>query len=229
MIVELGEWFESLKREPTVHAVILSGVGESAFSVGTDREELSALGTEETKLLRERGRKLCALIEGCGVPVIAAINGLATGGGCELALACHIRLASTVARFSLSEIEFGSPILFVRPQGLDVADDARRATEMILTGAQVSAEDAQRCGLVNRVVSPPNLLAEAESLAREISQLAPVAIHACLEAVTRGIYLPLAEGLELETELFSQLFTTEDMREGTRAFLEKRVPAFKGR
>jgi enoyl-CoA hydratase len=100
---------------------------------------------------------------------------------------------------------------------------------MILAGAQMSAEDARRCGLVNRVVLPSHLLAEAESLAREISRLAPIAIRACLEAVTRGINLTLAEGLELETELFSQLFTTEDMREGTLAFLEKRAPLFKGK
>jgi enoyl-CoA hydratase len=229
MMTELSEWFESSKREPTVRAVILTGAGEEAFSVGTDQEELSAIGVEETRLLRERGHKLCALIEGCGVPVIAAINGLASGGGFELALACHIRLASTAARFNLSGIEFGVQIFFAQPQGLDAADDARRATELILAGAQVSAEDAQCCGLVNRVVSPTHLLAEAESLAREISQLAPVAISACLEVVTRGINLPLAEGLELETELFGHLFKTEDMREGTRAFLEKRPPVFKGK
>ena len=229
MMAELGEWFEGLKREPTVHAVILSGAGESAFSVGSDHEELSTIGTKETKLLREHGRKLCALIEGCGVPVIAAINGLASGGGLELALACHIRFASTAARFSLSGIEFGTPIFLAQPQGFDVANDVRRAVEMILAGAQMSAEDARRCGLVNRVVLPSHLLAEAESLAREISRLAPIAIRACLEAVTRGINLTLAEGLELETELFSQLFTTEDMREGTLAFLEKRAPLFKGK
>lgn len=229
MMAELGEWFESLKREPTVSAMVLTGAGEDVFSVGTERAELLALGVEEAKLLRERGRKVCALIEGCGVPTIAAINGLASGGGFELALACHIRFAANTARFSLSEIEFGVPIFFAQPQGPDVAQDARRAVEKILAGAQVSANEAGRCGLINRVVSPQHLLAEAESLAREISRLAPVAIRACLEAVTRGINLPLAEGLELERELFSQLFTTEDMREGTLAFLEKRAPLFKGK
>src|SRR5437763_7818439 len=226
---ELGETFERIAREREVRCVILTGAGERAFSAGTDIGELSVMETEEARRAVERGQRVCDLIEHCGVPVIAAVNGLAAGGGCELVLACHLRIASESARFSLPEIKLGLIPAYGGTQRLARATGSGRALEMMLTGAGISADEALRVGLVNRVVAPAELLSEAERTAREIASLAPLAIRACLDAVTRGLSLSLEEGLKLEAELFSSLFSTEDMREGTRAFLEKRAPVFKGK
>jgi enoyl-CoA hydratase len=228
MLVELGETFERIERERNVRAVILTGAGERAFSAGTDIAELAAMDVEEARRASERGQKVCDLIESCGVPVIAAVNGLAAGGGCELALACHIRIASETACFSLPETKLGVIPAYGGTQRLPRMLGSNRALEMMLAGAEVKADEALRLGLVNRVVAQEQLLVEAETLAHEIAKLAPLAIRACLEAVTRGLSLPLEEGLELEAELFSRLFASEDMREGTRSFLEKRPPTFKG-
>ena len=229
MLTELGEMFERIKEEQSVRAVILTGVGRRAFSAGTDIAELSTIAAEEARGVAKRGQDVCEKIERCGVPVIAAVNGIAAGGGCELALACHIRIASTAARFSLPEIKLGVISAYGGTQRLSRVTGSGRALEMMLTGAEVSVEEALRVGLVNRVVAPARLLTEAESLARDISKLSPLAIRACLEAVTRGLGMTLEDGLRLEAELFSRLFDTEDVREGTRAFLEKRAPVFKGR
>jgi enoyl-CoA hydratase len=229
MIAELKKTFERIGRERKVRAVILMGAGESAFSAGTDIAELAMMNVEEARRASRSGQEVCNSIESCGVPVIAAVNGLAAGGGCEIALACHIRIASSSARFSLPETKLGVVPAYGGTHRLTRATGSGRALEMMLTGAQITADEALRIGLVNRVVAPAQLLSEAESLAREISGLAPLAIRACLESVVRGLSLSLEEGLEIEAELFSSLFATEDMREGTRAFLEKRAPAFKGR
>jgi enoyl-CoA hydratase len=227
-LAELGETFRRIEHERNVRAVILTGVGERAFSAGTDIGELAEMGAEEGLRVAERGQEVCDRIESCGVPVIAAVNGVAAGGGCEIALACHIRIASKNARFSLPEIKLGIISGYGGTQRLARATGSGRALEMMLTGAQVSADEALRIGLVNRVVASNDLLSEAETLAREIASLAPLAIRACLEAVTRGLSMPLEKGLELEAELFSRLFATDDRREGTRAFLEKRAPKFMG-
>jgi enoyl-CoA hydratase len=228
MLVELGETFERIEREQNVRAVILWGAGRVAFSAGTDIAELAGMNEEEAREAARRGQDVCALIENCGVPVVAAVNGLAAGGGFELALACHIRIASERARFSLPETLLGVIPAYGGTQRLARVLGSSRALELMLTGAEVTADEALRFGLVNRVVHDEQLLPEAERLAREIASLAPLAIRACLEAVMRGLSLPLEEGLELEAELFSSLFATEDMREGTQAFLEKRAPSFKG-
>jgi enoyl-CoA hydratase len=228
MLEELGETFERIERERNVRAVILWGAGSVAFSVGTDIAELAGMNEEEARQASFRGQDVCALIESCGVPVIAAVNGLAAGVGCELALACHIRIASEGARFSLPETLLGVIPADGGTQRLARVMGRTRALEMTLTSAEVSADEALRFGLVNRVVHGEQLLPEAARLAREIASLAPLAIRACLEAVTRGLSLSLEEGLELEAELFSSLFASEDMREGTQAFLEKRTPSFKG-
>ena len=231
MMERLAELFSYIKRQTPeqCRAVILTGAGESAFSAGTDISELAPLDKEGALLAAERGQEVCNRIENCGVPVIAAINGAALGGGLELALACHLRIASVNARFGLPEVKLGVIPAYGGTQRLARIMGTGRAFEMILTGESISAEEARQMGLVNRVVEPERVLAEALSLAEEIAQLAPLAIRACLEAVTRGLDLPLEEGLKLERELFSQLFATEDMREGTLAFLEKRAPAFKGK
>jgi len=211
-ILALRDIFISLDNEPNLRAVILTGTGDEVFCTGIDTTELA--GQDESELAA-RGQALFSQIENCHVPVIAAVNGIASGDGCELALACHLRIASANARFSLTEA--GSGIV----RGYE-------GTLELLTGKEVSAEEALRFGLVNHVVPAVELLARADGLAREIAQLAPLAIRACLEAVNRGTQLPLAEGLALETKLFASLFDTDDVREGTSAFLEKRSPVFKG-
>src|SRR2546425_503963 len=227
MILALGEVFTNIESQPDLRAIILTGAGDKAFCAGTDITNLTQLTTIQAREVTESGQALCNQIESCGVPVIAAVNGIADGGGCELALACHVRMASPNVSFSLPETKLGIIPGYGGTHRLVRQIGRRRALEMILTGRTVRAEEALRIGLANRVAIG-GLLTEAESLAREISNLAPLAIRACLEAVTRGIELPLAEGLALEAQLFSSLFATNDAREGTRAFLEKRPPVFKG-
>lgn len=229
MIVALSDLFTNLPTQPDLRAVIITGTGDKAFCAGTDISELASLDEELARETSERGQQLCNQIENCGVPVIAAINGIAAGGGCELALACHLRVASATARFSLPETKLGLIPAYGGTQRLAREVGSGRALEMMLTGRTVDAEEALQFGLINRVVPAAELFAEAESLALEISNLAPLAIRACLKAVIKGNELPLAEGLALEAKLFASLFATDDVRSGTRAFLEKRSPVFKGR
>ncbi|HAF16244.1 MAG TPA: enoyl-CoA hydratase [Blastocatellia bacterium] len=227
MILALTDLFKGFERQSELRAVILTGAGEKAFCAGTDITELTGLDKAGARAVAERGQTLCNEIENCGVPVIAAINGIAAGGGCELALACHIRIAAPNASFSLPETKLGIIPGYGGTQRLAREIGEGRALEMMLTARSVNAEEALRVGLINRITSR-DVLAEAEALAKEIASLAPLALRACLEAVTRGLALPIAEGLALETKLFASLFATGDVKEGTRAFLEKRLPVFKG-
>jgi enoyl-CoA hydratase len=229
MILALGDAFTNLKQQPALRAVILTGAGEKAFCAGTDITELAGLDEAGAREVSERGQALCNQIESCGVPVIAAVNGVAAGGGCELALACHLRIASANAQFSLPEIRLGINSAYGGTQRLAREIGEGRALEMMLTGRSVRTEEALLFGLINRVAPADELLAQAEGLANEIAKLAPLAVQACLEAVTRGVELPLAEGLALEAKLFASLFATDDAREGTNAFLEKRPPVFQGK
>ena len=229
MILALTETFTNLNNQTDLRAIILTGAGDKAFCAGTDIAELTDLNEAEALAASKRGQALCDVIENCRVPVIAAVNGLAAGGGCELALACHLRVAASNAQFSLPETKLG-----VIPGYGGTARLAReighgRALEMMLTRRALSAEEALKIGLINQITAPGELLAEVEALARELASLAPLAIRACLEAVIRGADLPLEQGLELETQLFARLFATADVREGTTAFLEKRAPTFKGK
>lgn len=229
MILLLSDFFRGFATDSSLRAVILTGTGAKAFCVGTDINELADGGAAEARNISKRGQTLCDLIERCPVPVIAAINGLAVGGGCELALACHIRLAAPNARFSLPETKLGIMPGYGGTQRMPREIGKSRALEIMLGGREVSAADAERLGLISRQVHAASLLTEATLLARDIARLAPLAIRACLESVRVGLELPLAEGLEVETRLFAELFETRDMREGTRAFLEKRAPVFKGK
>jgi len=229
MMDELREAFTRIETEPELRSVILTGAGDRAFSAGTNIGELTELSESEARSVSARGQALCSQIENCSVPVIAAINGIAAGGGCELALACHLRVAAPTARFSLPETKLGVIPGYGGTQRLSREIGNGRALEMMLTGITVTAEEAFEIGLVNRVATAGDALAEAEALALEIAGLAPLAIRACLKAVILGTDLPLAEGLALEAQLFASLFSSEDMREGTRAFLEKRAPVFKGK
>ena len=228
MVLALTDLFKSIDDQPDLGAVILTGEGD-AFCAGTDITELTALDEGRARAVSERGQALCNLIENCHVPVIAAVNGVAAGGGCELALACHIRIASTNARFSLPETRLGIIPAYGGTQRLARELGDGRALEMMSTGRAINANEALHFGLVNHLVPAGELLAQAEALALEIARQAPLAIRACLEAVIRGAELPLAEGLALEANLFASLFATADVREGTSAFLEKRKPVFKGK
>jgi len=228
-IAALSATFKSFANDAELRAVILTGAGDRAFSAGTDLSELIHVKADEARTVADLGQQLCNQIEQSQVPVIAAINGIAAGGGCELALACHLRIAAPNARFSLPETKLGIIPGYGGTQRMTRELGRAHALELILTSSSINAEDALRLGLVNLVVAAAELLPAAEELAREIAQLAPLAISACLKAVVRGTELPLAEGLALEAKLFASLFATEDMREGTRAFLEKRKPAFKGK
>ena len=228
-IAALSAAFKSFENDAELRAVILTGAGGRAFSAGTDLSELIDVPADEARTVAEHGQQLCNQIEQSSVPVIAAINGIAAGGGCELALACHLRVATPNTRFSLPETELGIIPGYGVTQRMLRELGRGRALELILTPGSINADDALRFGLINRVVAAAELLSTAEELAREIAQLAPLAIRACLKAVVGGSELPLAEGLALEAKLFASLFATEDMREGTLAFLEKRKPAFKGK
>lgn len=229
MIVELTDVFSKCAHDNELRAIILTGAGERAFSAGTDLSELIDVTAGEARRVANRGQALCNQIQNSPVPVIAAVNGLAAGAGCELALACHIRVASPRASFSLPETKLGILPGYGGTQRLTREIGRGRALEIMLTARTVEAEEALRIGLVNRIASTEGLLWEAENIAREIAQLAPLAIRSCLEAVTRGADMQLEKALDLEAQLFARLFATEDMREGTRAFLEKRKPVFKGK
>ena len=234
MIATLSDLFSNFEQQPDLRAVILTGSGEKAFCAGTDISEIanavesSKDGELNARRISELGQTLCNLIENCGVPVIAAVNGIAAGGGCELALAAHLRLVADGAQFSLPETKLGVLPGYGGTQRLAREVGEGRALEIMLTGRNVNANEALQLGLVSRVTSAANLFAEAMALAKEISQLAPLAIRACLKAVIDGQSLPLADGLALETKLFARLFETADVREGTSAFLEKRKAVFNG-
>lgn len=228
LLNELSQAFERLASEDDLRALILTGVG-NAFCAGTDISELPNLTEAEAVEVSARGQHLCDQIESFPVPVIAAVNGIAAGGGCELVLACHLRVASSDARFSLPETRLGLIPAYGGTQRLSRDIAVARALEMMLAGSELDAANALQLGLLNRVVKPDELMVEARALANLIAGLAPLAIRACLKAVTEGLKLPFEEGLALERQLFASLFATEDAKEGTRAFLEKRRPVFKGR
>ena len=228
LLNELSQAFARLASDDDLRALILTGAGD-AFCAGTDISELSDLTETDAFEVSSRGQQLCDQIESFPVPVIAAVNGIAAGGGCELALACHLRVASSDARFSMPETRLGLIPAYGGTQRLSRDIAAARALEMMLAGSELDAASALQLGLVNRIVKPGELMSEARALANRIAELAPLAIRACLKAVTEGLKLPFEEGLALERQLFASLFATEDAREGTRAFLEKRKPVFRGR
>lgn len=228
MLERLGEIFAGLAARRDLRAVLLCGDGRD-FCAGTDISELAGLDEAGATRKVKLGQEVCDSIETCGTPVIAPVQGAAAGGGCELALACHLRVAARGARFSLPETTLGLIPAYGGTQRLARSVGNARALASMLAGESIGADEALRLGLVNRVVEEETLLTEAESLARAIVETsAPLAARACLEAVTRGTRLPLEDGLKLEARLFAQLFSTWDVREGTRAFLEKRKPSFRG-
>jgi enoyl-CoA hydratase len=226
---ELRRTILALKHDPRVRVVILTGAGDKAFIAGADINELaiqSATGAREHAL---RGQHVLDLIENMGKPVIAAINGYALGGGCELAMACTLRIAAETARIGQPEINLGLIPGYAGSQRLARLVGAGKALELLLTGDHVTAAEAHRIGLINRVVPAADLLAESRQLAEALATKAPVAVQYIIEAVTRGLQMPFGEAQRFEATLFGLVAATEDMREGTRAFLEKRKAEFKGK
>ncbi|HWP34640.1 MAG TPA: enoyl-CoA hydratase-related protein [Thermodesulfobacteriota bacterium] len=229
-VAELTDAFTRVRNDPAIGAAVLTGAGERAFIAGADIAELSGCDAASGAELARRGQALTLLMERCGKPVVAAINGFALGGGCELAMACTFRVAVRTAKLGQPEINLGLIPGYGGSQRLARLIGSGRALELILTGAMITAEEALALGLVNRVVEPGQARAEAESWARElVTTKPPLAIKAAIEAVQEGLSRPLAEGLALEARLFGALCATEDMKEGTAAFLQKRPPRFRGR
>jgi len=217
-----------LQREDHVRVVILTGAGERAFVAGADIKELAAQRPSSAHAYARTGQQVFDLIENLGKPVVAAINGFALGGGCELAMACTIRLAADTAMFGQPEINLGLLPGYGGTQRLPRLVGAGRALEMMLTGVPIDAREAERIGLVNRVVPADALMKEARELATMLARQAPVATRFILEAVNKGNAMTPVEGCSLEAALFGLAASTDDMREGTRAFLEKRRPSFTG-
>lgn len=228
-LAELGECLNQVHRDDAIRVVILTGAGEKSFVAGADINELAQRTAIDGKDFALYGQEIFHRLETLGKPSIAAINGFALGGGCELALACTIRIASRTAKLGQPEVKLGILPGYGGSQRLPRLCGKGIAHEMILTGEMITAEEALRIGLVNRVVEPPELLSAAESIAAKIAANPPLAVKYALEAIERGAEMPQQEGLFLEATLFGLSCGTEDMREGTRAFLEKRPPKFQGR
>ncbi len=227
-IGELREAVGTLGADGTVRAVIVTGAGKKAFVAGADIVELAQLEPVRARELAQRGQELCEFLERMEKPVVAAINGFALGGGCELAMACTMRVAADTAKLGQPEINLGLIPGYGGTQRLPRLVGRARALELLLTGDPISAEEAWRIGLVNRVVPATALMQEAKSLAAALASKAPIAVRYILDAVRDGFQMSLAEGCAHEATLFGLVATTDDMREGTRAFLEKRRPNFKG-
>ncbi len=228
-IAELDAAFSDLAEDGDIRAVLLTGEGDRAFVVGADIRELSALTPVSAKSMSVRGQGVLSRIENMPVPVIAAVNGYCLGGGCELAMACHLRIASETARFGLPEVGLGVIPGYGGTQRLTRLVGKGLALELLLSGDPVSAKRAERIGLVNRVVEAGQLMPETRRLTARICENAPLAVRYGIEAVNRGGEMPLSEALGLETVLFGLTFASWDREEGVQAFLEKRPPRFEGR
>jgi enoyl-CoA hydratase len=225
---ELAEVFGFLRTDASVDAVIVTGAGEKAFVAGTDIRELQPLDRDGATKFAAGGQEVFDLVEGLGKPVIAAVNGFALGGGCELALACHIRVAADSAKFGQPEVSLGVIPGYGGTQRLPRAVGRARAMEMILTGGMIDAAEALRIGLINAVVPKGEVLQAARAMASLITSKSQPAVRLALKAVLLSQDTALADGLQREAELFGDACDTEDFREGVAAFLGKRAPAFRG-
>jgi enoyl-CoA hydratase len=226
---ELNDLLIAARDDDDVRVLILTGAGEKSFVAGADIAELAVQNPVTGKEIAAYGQSVFRRLEFLGKPSIAAINGFALGGGCELALACTIRLASVVAKLGQPEVKLGIITGYGGSQRLLRLCGKGMAHELCLTGEMISAEAALRIGLVNHVYEPADLLPAAEALAKKIIANAPLSVKYTMEAIERGSEMPLEEGQYLESALFGLCASTEDMREGTRAFLEKRPAQFRGK
>jgi enoyl-CoA hydratase len=227
VIEKLRELMKNAEEDDSVHAVVLTGAGDRAFAAGADISEFKGRDSASVRPLAENGQKLCKYIETMSKPVMAAVNGFALGGGCEIAMACDIRYASANAKFGQPEINlgiipgFGGTVRLPRLVGLG------RAKELVYTGEQIDAQEAHRIGLVNKVFADCNSLYEAtKELAKKLAQKPGMAMGAAKSSLNKAWTLPLGENLGFEVDAFCKTFDTEDMKEGVSAFLEKRKPEF---
>jgi enoyl-CoA hydratase len=228
-MAELREAFTAAKNDTEVRVVIFTGAGEKAFIAGADISELNKQNPIEAKEYTHRGQAVLDLIENLGKPVIACINGFALGGGCEIAMACTMRLASENAKMGQPEVKLGLIPGYGGTQRLPRLVGKGLAMQLVLAGEQITAQEACRIGLVNEVVAQAELIPRAEAIAQKIAANAPLAVQYAMEAVNKGMEMTLAEGLYLEASLFGLICATEDKNEGTKAFLEKRPAQFKGK
>ena len=227
VIRELGTAIEELGERDDVAGVILTGAGR-AFVAGADISELAGLSAVVGQRLARRGQEVFRRFERSPKPVIAAVNGFALGGGCELAMACHIRIAADGAKFGQPEVKLGVIPGYGGTQRLSRLVGKGRALQLVLTGEMIDAAEAYRIGLVNKVVPADQLLATAKTMMQQMLANAPLALAGCIEVVNRGLEMPLDEALALEATQFGVLIATQDTAEGTTAFLEKRAPRFRG-
>src|SRR5713101_6116549 len=228
-VSELRSVFEDARDDSALRGVIVTGAGDKAFAAGADIGEMSNNTALEAEEATRRGQELTELIENLGKPVIAAVNGFALGGGCELSMACTIRLAAETAKFGQPEVKIGIMPGYGGTQRLPRLVGKGRALQLILTGDVIGAEEAYRIGLVNEIVPGANLIARVEALLIQIISNAPVGVKYSIEAVNKGLDTSLAGGFLLEASLFAICAGTEDKKEGTSAFLAKRAPKFQGR
>ena len=226
---ELRSAFHDIKNDKDIRVVIFTGSGEKAFIAGADIGELANNDAVSGKEYTHRGQNVLNLIENLGKPVIACINGFALGGGCEIAMACTLRLASENAKLGQPEVKLGIIPGYGGTQRLPRLVGKGIAMQMVLAGEMITAQEAHRIGLVNEIMPAGELIRRAEAIAAKIVANAPLAVQYAMEAVNRGMEMTLAEGLYLEAVLFGVACATEDKSEGTRAFLEKRTPLFKGK
>lgn len=226
---ELCDVFLQLRRDDGIGGVIVTGAGEKAFVAGADITELAKLGPEEARAYSRRGQHVFALAERMGKPTIAAVNGFAFGGGCELAMACSMRVASEKAVFGQPEVKLGLIPGFGGTQRLPRLVGRGIANEILVTGRNVPADEAFRIGLVNRVVPAEELIPACEEILKQVYRVGPLAVRYALESVHHGMEMTLDEGNDYESSFFGLSFGTEDMKEGTAAFLEKRRAAFRGK
>jgi enoyl-CoA hydratase len=227
--VDLRKAFEDAKADAAVHGVILTGAGDKAFIAGADISELAHVDAYEAEESSRFGQDVLNLIETLGKPVITAINGFALGGGCETAMACTIRIAAEHAKFGQPEVKLGLLPGGGGTQRLPRLVGKGRALQLILTGDTISAQEAYRIGLINEIVPATNLVARAEAILKQIAANAPIAVKFTLEAANKGLDTSQSEGFALEASYFGICAATEDKKEGTSAFLEKRAPQFHGR
>ncbi|HWW23271.1 MAG TPA: enoyl-CoA hydratase-related protein [Edaphobacter sp.] len=226
---ELEAMFRTLAVDSAVRVVLLMGAGDKAFAAGADINELASTDAVTGLAKAKRGQAVFRLIETCGKPVIALINGFALGGGCELAMACTLRLASEKARLGQPEVKLGLIPGYGGTQRLPRLVGEPAALKLLLTGEMIDAAEARRIGLVDEVVPAERLMERGEALAKSIVAMAPLAVAGCLEAVRRGRGLQIDAATDVEAEVFGRLCGTVDKAEGTKAFLEKRSPVWEGR
>ena len=229
MFNELEQVFGELASDASLRTILLTGSGERAFAAGADIRGLAETDALSGRQVSERGQQVFAQIERCGKPVIACVNGVALGGGCELALACTLRVASDKARLGLPEVKLGLVPGYGGTQRLTRLVGRGAALRMMLTGSIIDAAEALRIGLVEEVVPAAELMTRGRQLAESIAAVAPLAVAGVLEAIERGDGLPLDNGLQAEAEIFGRLCGTADKQEGLTAFLAKRDAVWQGR